>query len=499
VQSAVVKPKFFFRQCGGTALQKTICHSLFATRYSLPFSSKFVAYFDATGETFVEKRPTFSIATLGCKVNQYDSWQLARQLKEKGFRQVPFGSPADVVIVNSCTVTHVAEAKSRKMLSRARRASPKGIVVFTGCTAEFLLQRGIKPENADIVAGNMEKQLLAERIAEMVRERRLQPEPQPLPYAQPLQDEPDDGVHERVRAFLKVQEGCDKFCTFCIVPFTRGQPRSKPLQQVIEEAEELVYDFGFPEIVLTGVCLTLWGREFGLTLADLLERLSEIEGLRRIRLSSLDPRDIDGRLIRTCAELPKVCYHFHISLQSGDDEILQAMGRGHDQERFRKIVDAFRTAMPDAAFTTDIMVGFPGETDRHFWNTLQFVREIGFMKLHVFRYSPRPGTKAAELPKPVPHEIAEERAARLIEVSKELWQQFAQKFLGTEQLVLVERCSQVEENGSEGKFIASGLTGNYIRVYWQSQKPVPLGTILTVRFVGLDASEGRVLGEAECG
>jgi threonylcarbamoyladenosine tRNA methylthiotransferase MtaB len=458
-----------------------------------------VAYFDATGETFVEKRPTFSIATLGCKVNQYDSWQLARQLKEKGFRQVPFGSPADVVIVNSCTVTHVAEAKSRKMLSRARRASPKGIVVFTGCTAEFLLQRGIKPENADIVAGNMEKQLLAERIAEMVRERRLQPEPQPLPYAQPLQDEPDDGVHERVRAFLKVQEGCDKFCTFCIVPFTRGQPRSKPLQQVIEEAEELVYDFGFPEIVLTGVCLTLWGREFGLTLADLLERLSEIEGLRRIRLSSLDPRDIDGRLIRTCAELPKVCYHFHISLQSGDDEILQAMGRGHDQERFRKIVDAFRTAMPDAAFTTDIMVGFPGETDRHFWNTLQFVREIGFMKLHVFRYSPRPGTKAAELPKPVPHEIAEERAARLIEVSKELWQQFAQKFLGTEQLVLVERCSQIEENGSEGKFIASGLTGNYIRVYWQSQKPVPLGTILTVRFVGLDASEGQVLGEAECG
>ncbi len=473
--------------------------SPFATRYSLPFPSEFVTYFDATGETFVERQPTFSIATLGCKVNQYDSWQLARQLKDMGFSQVPFGAPADVVIVNSCTVTHVAEAKSRKMLSRARRASPKGIVVFTGCTAELLLQRGIKPESADIVAGNMEKQLLAKRIVELVRERGLHLEPQPLPYAQPFQDEPDDGVHERVRAFLKVQEGCDKFCTFCIVPFTRGQPRSKPLQQVIEEAEELVHDFCFPEIVLTGVCLTLWGREFGLTLADLLERLSEIEGLKRIRLSSLDPRDIDERLTRTCSELPKVCHHFHISLQSGDDEILQAMGRGHDREHFREIVKSFRATMSDAAFTTDIMVGFPGETDSHFENTLQFVREIGFMKLHVFRYSPRPGTKAAELSSLVPHEVAEERAAKLLEVSKELWRQFAQQFLGTEQLILVERCSKVEGNGDEGKYIASGLTGNYIRVCWQSQHPIPLGKILPVKLIGLDANDGRVLGEATDG
>ncbi|MEJ7613716.1 MAG: tRNA (N(6)-L-threonylcarbamoyladenosine(37)-C(2))-methylthiotransferase MtaB, partial [Candidatus Fervidibacter sacchari] len=151
------------------------------------------------------------------------------------------------------------------------------------------------------------------------------------------------------------------------------------------------------------------------------------------------------------------------------------------------------------AFTTDIMVGFPGETDSHFENTLQFVREIGFMKLHVFRYSPRPGTKATELPNPVPHEVAEERADKLIGVSKELWRQFVQQFLGTEQLVLVERCSQIGENGSEGKFIASGLTGNYIRVYWQSQKPIPLGTILPVKLVELDASEDRVLGEIACG
>ncbi len=446
----------------------------------------------------MDRSLTFSIVTLGCKVNQYDSWQLARQLKEKGFKQVPFGAPADIVIVNSCAVTHVAEAKSRKMLSRARRANPQGFVVFTGCTAELLLQRRVNLEHADLIVGNKEKHLLAERIWELVQERKLAVSPSdesPPPYFQPFQEEHDDGVHERIRAFLKVQEGCDKFCTFCIVPFTRGTPRSKPLQQVLEEAEELVYEFGFPEIVLTGVCLTLWGREFGLGLADLLERLHEIDGLKRIRLSSLDPRDIDERLIRTCAELPKICHHFHISLQSGDDEILRAMGRDYNCEQFRRIVEAFREAIPDAAFTTDIMVGFPGETESHFANTLKFVKEVGFMRLHVFRYSPRPGTKAAELPTTVSPEIADERAQRLIKLGKELWQEFAERFIGTRQVVLIERCSEAKENGANDGFIASGLTGNYLRVTCRTSNPIPVGALLPVKIVGIEPEAGEVLGD----
>ncbi len=443
------------------------------------------------------RQPTFSVVTLGCKVNQYDSWQLARQLKAKGFKQVPFGAPADVIIVNSCTVTHVAEAKSRKMLSRARRASPQGVIVFTGCTAELLLQRGVRLEQADLMVGNAGKNSLAEQIVALVQERKQigsKGDEQTLPYFQPFQDEQGDEVHERVRAFLKVQEGCDKFCTFCIVPFTRGAPRSKPLPQVLEEAKELVYEFGFPEIVLTGVCLTLWGREFGLGLADLLESLHEIDGLERIRLSSLDPRDIDERLIRTCAELPKVCHHFHISLQSGDDEILRAMGRGHSCEQFRKIVDAFRNAMPDAAFTTDIMVGFPGETETHFENTLKFVREVGFMRLHVFKYSPRPNTKAAELPNAVPPEVANERAHRLIELSKELWCKFASQFVGTSQVILVERCDG--ENDGKGEVVASGLTSNYLKVNCQVREPIPLGTLLPVKVVGMDSEKEKLLAIA---
>lgn len=456
-----------------------------------------VTYFDCgEWEETMDRKPSFSIVTLGCKVNQYDSWRLARQLRAKGFRQVPFGAPADVVIVNSCTVTHVAESKSRKMLSRARRASPKGIVVFTGCTAELLLQRNIRLEQADLMVGNLDKESLADRIVEVVRERMnssAEANEQVLPYFQPFQDEQEDEVHERVRAFLKVQEGCDKFCTFCVIPFTRGLPRSKPLQQVLEEAEELVYEFGFPEIVLTGVCLTLWGREFGMELSDLLERLHEIEGLKRIRLSSLDPRDINERLIHSCAELPKLCHHFHISLQSGDDEILEAMGRGHNCEQFLKIVEAFRNAMPDAAFTTDIMVGFPGETETHFENTLNFVREVGFMRLHVFRYSPRPGTKAAELPNQVPPEVADERAHRLIELSKELWRNFAVQFIGTNQAVLIERSTKSEED-HEDMFVASGLTSNYLKVKIRSNEPIQPGELVTVKITGIDADKGELFG-----
>lgn len=446
----------------------------------------------------MQRQPTFAIATLGCKVNQYDSWQLARALRAKGFRQVPFGAPADVVIINSCTVTHVAEAKSRKLAARARRVSPDGLVILTGCAAELMVQRGISLPSVDLLAGNDVKPELPDRIVALLKERWRQasaPSVDPLPYAQPLMDEPSDETHERARAFLKVQEGCDKFCTFCVIPFTRGQPRSKPMAQVLEEAAELVNDLGFREIVLTGVCLTLWGREWGLTLADLLQRLHDLEGLERLRLSSLDPRDLDEAFARCCAELPKVCRHFHISLQAGDDDLLRAMGRGHDRAYFRALVAAFRRHMPDAAFTTDVMVGFPGETEEQFANTVAFVREIGFMHLHVFRFSPRPGTVAATLRPTVPAEVAEARAAQLSALSKELWQKFAQQFVGTTRRVLVETCRPLGEPPLPDGFELSGLTDNYLRVRWIADRPAPIGAVLPVRLVAVH-EQGFIVGAA---
>lgn len=443
--------------------------------------------------------PTFSVATLGCKVNQYDSWQLARALKKRGFRQVPFGSPADVIIVNSCTVTHVAEAKSRKILSRARRLSPDGVIVFTGCAAEMLKRRGVQLEQVDIMAGNTEKEEIPDRIVALLRQRQNTLAPQGSdgpPYGDLTSMEPEDSVHERSRAFLKVQEGCDKFCTFCIIPFTRGMPQSKPLPQVLDEAKELVEDLGFSEIVLTGVCLSLWGKEFGMKLTDLIERLHEIEGLKRIRLSSLDPRDLDEPFARTCATLPKVCHHFHISLQSGDDAILSAMGRGYTSAEFLRLVGIFRHFMPDAAFTTDVMVGFPGETDAHFENTVRFVREVGFMHLHVFRFSPRPGTKAAEMKGMVKPEVAEARAHRLIAIGKDLWSAFARRFLGETMEVLVERCQPLKDERGPEAFEVSGLTGNYLRVHWISERPIPIGTLVPLRLMEIDAEKKTVWGEA---
>ena len=452
----------------------------------------------ADGGISVQQTFTFAIATLGCKVNQYDSWQLARALRAKGFRQVPFGAPADVIIVNSCTVTHVAEAKSRKLVARARRLAPHGIVVLTGCAAEVMERQGVSLPQVDLLAGNTAKPDLPDRILALLRERGQQVAsslPDPTPYAQPLLDEPDDETHERARAFLKVQEGCDKFCTFCVIPFTRGQPRSKPIEQVSEEAAELVNDLGFREIVLTGVCLTLWGREWGLRLTDLLRRLHDLDGLMRLRLSSLDPRDLDEEFARCCAELPKVCRHFHISLQAGDDALLKAMGRGHDRAYFRSLVATFRRYMPDAAFTTDVMVGFPGETEEQFANTVAFVREIGFMHLHVFRFSPRPGTIAATLRPTVPAEVAEGRAAQLIAIGKELWAQFARQFLGTERTVLVETCRPIGDALLPEGFELSGLTDNYLRVRWTSDRPIPIGTLVSVRLVRLH-EQGFVVGEA---
>lgn len=444
----------------------------------------------------MELKPTFSVTTLGCKVNQYDSWQLARELKALGFRQLPFGAPADVVIVNSCTVTHVAEAKSRKMLSKAKKTSPKGLIVFTGCMAEMLKQQGANLDNADISVGNTEKLGLAQLIAEQVHERWqafAQTDFDQLTKNEPLLDEPDESLHERARAFLKVQEGCDKFCTFCIVPFTRGMPKSKPLEKVLEEAKELVDEFGFSEIVLTGVCLSLWGREFGMSLVDLLESLNNLDGLKRIRLSSLDPCDLDEMFVRTCSSLPKVCHHFHISLQSGDDEILQRMGRGYISADYLRLIELFRSHIPDAAFTTDVMVGFPSEMEQNFENTVRFVQEVGFMKLHVFRFSPRVGTEAAKFKGTVKPEVSEERSHRLIVVSKELWRKFAGSFIGETMDVLVERCQPISDNGFSDGFELSGLTSNYLRVRWVSKYPVSLGTIVAVRLRELDV-EREIIG-----
>ncbi len=423
----------------------------------------------------MSKDLTFSVATLGCKVNQYDSWRLCRQLREYGFRQVPFGVPADVVIINSCTVTHVADAKSRKMVSRARAASPSGLVVLTGCSAELLNRQGSTLPAADLIAGNAEKEDLIRLILEKVETlTSARSSGAHSPYGDDYVDDPD-GVHERIRGFLKVQEGCDKFCTFCVLPYTRGAPRSKPIGDVLEEATEMVSLFGFREIVLTGVCLSLWGKEWGLSLNDLIAQVQTVPGLLRIRLSSLDPRDLSPDLVRRWADLPLLAPHFHISLQSGDDEVLTNMGRGHTTAYYERLIETVRETVPDATITTDILTGFPGETDRQFENTVNFVRKMNFLKVHAFRFSPRPGTPAADWKPFVPPSVAQERCQRLTDVSRQNWRKVVQRFMGQERPVLVERSDQCGNGWAN-----SGLTDNYLRVRWQTADPRLPGSLVTV-------------------
>ncbi|MCS7224075.1 MAG: tRNA (N(6)-L-threonylcarbamoyladenosine(37)-C(2))-methylthiotransferase MtaB [Armatimonadetes bacterium] len=439
----------------------------------------------------MEERRTFSIATLGCKVNQYDSWRLAGQLKAKGLRQVPFGVPADIVIVNSCTVTHVADAKSRKILSRARSSSPQGLVVLTGCAAELLKKKGEKVPGADLIAGNSEKENLPALLLSWLAKRT----PVPLssgdsPYGSDWSAD-DEPAHERVRGFLKVQDGCDKFCTFCIIPHTRGLPRSKPIKEVLKEAREMVEVYGFREIVVTGVCLSLWGKEEGNNLNDLIRRLHEVPDLLRIRLSSLDPRDLNADMIRQWRDLPLLCPHFHISLQSGDDEILERMGRGHSTAYYLNLVETIRHYLPTATVTTDILVGFPGETEQHYENSLTFVRQVNFLKVHTFRFSPRPGTPAADWRPQVPPQIAQERCQRMIAASKEMWRKIVEGFAGQRAKVLVERSDPMD-----GTYCHTGLTENYIRVRWTSPETRPVGSLVTV-VLGKVGEEGEWVWASE--
>lgn len=429
----------------------------------------------------MRSKPTFVIVTLGCKVNQYDSWAIARELKALGFDELSFGSEADVYIVDTCTVTHVADAKSRKTVKRARRFAPNGVVVVTGCAATLSKRgEGSTFDVADLIADNNEKDGLAKRIAGLVWKRWGKPGQESTPAPEEQVGRIDGTC--RVRAMLKAQDGCDKFCSFCIIPFTRGQPRSKRVDKVIEEAKELV-DLGYAELVLTGVCLGMYGQDLNggnVNLAHLLERLNNVDGVKRIRMSSLDPRDITSILIESAAALPKVCDHMHISLQSGDDEILKAMRRGYTCSDYHHLIDKIRASIPDAAITTDIMVGFPGETKTYFENTCRFVEQIGFAQMHIFRYSTRPGTIAALVDKPASPPEAEERSRTLLNLSGKLYQRYASRFAGSQLQVLVETTEAHDDHWK-----ATGLSSNYLRVAWESKieptsaslEPVRIDTI----------------------
>lgn len=428
---------------------------------------------------------TVAICTLGCKVNAYESEAVAEQFTKKGYKITDFDSAADVYIINTCAVTHLASRKSRQMIRRTKQLNPNAVLVVMGCYAQTAPEEVAAISEVDLILGTSDKGRAAEAADEFLATRRRVCMISDIGDKTEFDELHVTGYEGKSRAFLKVQDGCNNFCSYCIIPFARGRIRSRSMDSCISEAIRLS-DNGFSEIVLVGILLSAYGREAGGPyLIDLLTELNKIDGLSRIRLSSLEPTLIDNEFVQRLAELPKLCRHFHLSLQSGCNETLLRMNRKYTAEDYENAVLKIRRIFPDAAITTDVMVGFPGETEEEFSKTLAFVEQIGFADVHVFQYSVRKGTAAASMDGQVPAPVKEERSHRLIALVKTLKQRYLSSHIGKQVTVLFERQHKGASNVYEGK------TDNYITVLVNSKSDLT-GELRAVYIT--DEKDGFALG-----
>lgn len=394
--------------------------------------------------------PTVACCTLGCKVNQYDTQAMLERLEADGYAPVPFEARADIYLINTCTVTGTGDQKSRQMIRRAARLNDKAAIIVTGCLAqrkaESLLLPGVR-----LVLGTQRRG----EIARLLRKALSQNEP--LIAVDGL-----DGAHfealtvhaseGRTRATLKIQEGCRNHCAYCVIPSVRGPVRSRPLADTRAEAERLA-EAGFREIVVTGIHLASYGLDFedGTSLADALREIAAVEAVRRIRLGSLEPLIVDEAFVTFLKDNPKICRHFMLALQSGSDGVLKRMGRRYDTARYAHAAALLRDAFPDCALTTDVMAGFPGETDAEFEETLAFVESMRFARIHVFPYSRREGTRAAAMPNQIPRAVKEARASALRALGAQMEAAYVARWVGREVEVLFETAGE-------------GYTPEYVRV-----------------------------------
>ncbi len=407
---------------------------------------------------------TAALHNLGCKVNAYETDAMREILEDAGYLIVDFNGPADVYVVNTCTVTNIADRKSRQMLHRCKRNNPDAILVAVGCYVQTSFESAVKDPDIDILLGNNEKRHIAEAIDRFLQTGEkviCHREIRDMREYEPLAVSPQTLAH--TRAFVKIEDGCDRFCTYCMIPFARGPVRSADPRQVLKEAERLA-NAGYSEIVLSGIHIASYGREFGLGLPDLLEDLERVEKLQRIRIGSVEPGFITEETVKRLAALSKLCPHFHLSMQSGCDSVLARMGRRYDTAGYMQSVDLLRTYFDHPALTTDVIAGFPGETEEEFAATCDFVRKVGFYEMHVFPYSNRKGTKADSMPGQVPGPVKTARAEKLIAIAGEMKAEYEASWEGREAEVLLEECE--EENGRLWK----GHTRHYLEVYCPEDK-----------------------------
>lgn len=427
------------------------------------------------------ERKRAAFYTLGCKVNQQETASLQELFRRHGYEIVDFQNPADIYIINTCTVTHLADHKSRQMVRRAVTRNPGAVVAVVGCYSQVAPEEVLAIPGVDLVVGTQDRgQLLrlVEEITVSPKRNAVRPHEKGLGF----EDLPIPVNRSRTRAFLKIQDGCDQCCSYCIVPYARGPLRSLRPELVRERLEQLL-DAGYREVVLTGVHTSAYGRDLPgkPDLAGLLCQLLDLPGEFRLRLSSVEPGDVTNELLDVMASSMRICRHLHIPLQAGDDDILKRMRRPYTTGEYRALFQTAREKMPGLAVTTDVMVGFPGESAQQFENSCRFIASIPFRDLHVFKYSPRPATAAAAFSEQVDPTVKNDRSAKLIGLAGTLARKFAGEFLGQVFSVLVERRTPRMQGHWEG------ITDNYLRVVFPAlpDRPRMQGAFLPIRLVKL--------------
>lgn len=414
--------------------------------------------------------PRVAFTTLGCKVNQYETETIEGLFKQRGYEVTGFDQPADVYVINTCSVTHLGERKSRQLIRRAARSNPGATVVVTGCYAQASPEQIEKIEGVDLIVGTQQRHRIVELAEEAAAKHARINAVSDIMSAQEFEDIPLFDAPGRTRAFLKIQEGCTNYCTYCIIPYTRGPLRSRSLESIAREAAKLV-EHGFKEIVLTGIHLGAYGRDQSgqVSLADAVKTVLSVDGLLRLRLGSLESVEVTGELIELMQTDKRLCPHLHLPLQAGDDQILLSMNREYTTDEYRRLMLYIQQQIPGIAITTDIIVGFPGETDERFQNSLQFVRNMDFAKVHIFPYSRRSGTPAAEFAGQVPEPEKKRRVKAMEAIAEAKAKAFRKRFIGQQADVLFEMVA-------DG--FANGFTGNYLHVFTGAD--IPSGSLRSV-------------------
>ena len=420
--------------------------------------------------------------TLGCKVNQYETEVMRESFIKSGYTVVPDNAPFDIIVINSCTVTAESDRKTRQTLNRFRKENPEAVIVLTGCMVQAFAEKSKDLTAADIIVGNTDVAKIEKSVHRFLQEGERIFEVSDHKRTERFNTPNIKEFAERTRAYMKIEDGCDRFCTYCIIPTARGFVRSKPIADIKKEAEELAKN-GFIEIVVVGINLTSYGKGEDMNLCDAVDAVCEVEGIKRVRLGSLEPDHITDRMLMRFKAQEKFCPQFHLSLQSGCDATLKRMNRHYDTAFYHDLVTRIRNMFPDSAITTDIMVGFAGETEQEFLESINFAKEMGFAKSHIFAYSRRSGTVAYNLKGQISKQEKSNRSKKMIEVTNQTEKEFLEGQIGKTVSVLFE----TNENG-----FSEGYTKNYTRVKVKTET-AHSGEILNVKLIS--AKNGYCIGE----